>query len=235
MPSGEDPLTGNPGRTEALSDAVFAIAMTLLVLDLRAPPHQVGRLLHGLLAQWPAYVSFCGSFLFIAVIWTNHRATFRQVDVVDRGVAWANLGILLGAVLLPFPTAVLAQAFRSGNHVDERTAVVLYAATAILMTTAWLVLFTVLHRRSRTIVGSVSLATWKTQMRRPIFGSLGYALGAGLGAVVHPIIGLIAFALVPIYYALTSEGLRASRPEATNSRTVAHPPGSPSSVTDGQR
>ena len=210
---------GSPGRTEALSDAVFAIAMTLLVLDLKVPPHQVGRLLHGVLAQWPAYVSFCASFLFIAVIWTNHRATFRHVDVVDRGVAWANLGILLGAVLLPFPTAVLAHAFRGGNHADERIAVALYAAIAILMTIAWLALFTLLHRRSYTTVRSVSLATWKTQMRRPIFGSLGYALGASLGAIVHPIIGLIAFALVPTYYALTSEGLHAARAE-TDSRML---------------
>jgi hypothetical protein len=129
---------------------------------------------------------------------------------------------------------VLAQALRSGSHADERTAIAFYAAIAILMTTAWLVLFMLLHRRSRIAVRAVNLATWKTQMRRPVFGSLGYALGASLGAMVHPIIGLIALAIVPMYYALTSEGLRASEAAATHSRMPPHAPESRSSVTDGQ-
>lgn len=128
-------------RAEALSDGVFAIAMTVLVLDLRAPVHADGRLLHAVLEQWPAYVGFVASFLFIGVIWTNHHATFRQIAAADRAVVWANLGILGGTVLLPFPTAVLADAFRRGNVADEQTAAMLYAGLAIGMSMAWLALF----------------------------------------------------------------------------------------------
>jgi hypothetical protein len=112
-------------RTAALSDGVFAIAMTLLVLDLRTPPHSDGRLLRALVEQWPAYVSFLASFLYIGVIWINHHATFRQIRSTDRSVMWANLGILCGTVLLPFPTAVITDAFRQGSHVDEQTAAIL--------------------------------------------------------------------------------------------------------------
>ncbi len=59
----------------------------------------------------------------------------------DRSVTWANIGILCGTVLLPFPTAVLADAFRTGDRADEQTATMLYAALAVAMTLAWLVLF----------------------------------------------------------------------------------------------
>ena len=70
-------------------------------------------------SQWPAHISFLASFLFIGVTWTNHHATFRQISSADRGVTWANLGILCGTVLLPFPTGVVADAFRTGSHADE--------------------------------------------------------------------------------------------------------------------
>ncbi|MCW2994487.1 MAG: hypothetical protein JWQ18_1982 [Conexibacter sp.] len=198
-------------RTEGLSDGVFAIAMTLLVLDLRVPSHQAGTLLASLLAQWPAYIAFLASFSYIAVVWTNHHATFRQIDAVDRVVSSANLGILLGTVLLPFPTAVLTDAFRSGSRVDEQTALVLYAAVAASMSAAWLVLFLFLERRSAVTSRATASASWKAQARRPIFGTAGYALGALAGVTLLPVVGLIAFVLVPLYYAATSEGLRAER------------------------
>jgi hypothetical protein len=88
--------------------------MTVLVLDLRAPSSHHAALLASLVDQWPAYVSFLASFLYIAVIWTNHDATFRWIASTDRSLTWANLGILCGTVLLPFPTA--ARAF----HASER-------------------------------------------------------------------------------------------------------------------
>jgi uncharacterized membrane protein len=205
-----DASTGSVTRAEALSDGVFAIAMTLLVLDLRTPTHRQGMLMRALLEQWPAYVGFLASFLYIGVIWTNHHATFRQIASMDRDVTWANLGILCGTVLLPFPTAVLADAFRGGSRADEQSAAILYAALAVFMSMAWLVLFFLLHRRSYPIPDDRSLASWRAQMRRPIVGSLGYALGAVLGLAVVPTTSLAVFVLVPIYYALTSEGLRST-------------------------
>jgi uncharacterized membrane protein len=202
----------NTIRTEALSDGVFAIAMTLLVLDLRVPDHETGSLLIGLLRQWPGYVSFLASFLYIAVIWTNHHGAFRRIASIDRVLSWANMGVLLGAVLLPFPTAVLADAFRAGSIEDERTAVVLYAALAVFMSTTWIVFFWVLHRRSST-TSSRDTVSWKAQVQRPIIGILCYIVGAGLGVLIHPAIGLVVL-LIPVYYAVTSEGLRRPRPVA---------------------
>jgi uncharacterized membrane protein len=207
-----DAHAGGTARTEGLSDGVFAIAMTVLVLDLRAPSSRRGTLLDGLVEQWPAYVSFLASFLYIAVIWTNHHATFRSIASTDRGVTWANLAILCGTVLLPFPTAVLADAFRDGGRADQQTAAILYAALAVLMSAAWLAFSFLLHRRSYRLPTDGSLASWRAQMRRPILGSLGYACGALLGVLLVPTASLLVFVLIPLYYALTSEGLRDARP-----------------------
>lgn len=80
------------------------------------------------------------------------------------------------------------------------------------MSMAWLALFFVLHQRSYPIPDDECLAPWHAQMRRPILGSLGYASGALLGVVVLPTISLVVFVLIPLYYALTSEGLRSAQP-----------------------
>jgi hypothetical protein len=108
------------GRTEAFSDGVFAITITLLVLNLEVPEHPLGELLHALLSQWPSYVAFSVSFLYVGIVWLNHHALFRLVRHSSLGLNWANLGVLFGTVLLPFPTAVLAGAFSPARERPRR-------------------------------------------------------------------------------------------------------------------
>ena len=104
-------------RVEAFSDGVFAIAITLLVLDLRVPDFESGRLLHDLFHLWGAYIAYVSSFLYIGVIWLNHHAAFTRIHRVDWGLQWANLALLFTTALLPFPTAVL-----SAGRSSRRTA-----------------------------------------------------------------------------------------------------------------
>ena len=132
-------------RVEAFSDGVFAIAITLLVLDLTVPEFKSGRLLHDLAHLWGAYIAYVSSFLYIGVIWLNHHNAFTRIHRVDRNLQWANLGLLFTTALLPFPTAVLSAALQSGGTGDRRTAVVLYALVAGAMAATWLGLF---HRLS---------------------------------------------------------------------------------------
>ena len=98
-------VTGT-GRVEAFSDGVFAIVVTLLVLDLKEPEHAPGELLQALVKQWPAYLGYFASFLYVAVIWLNHHQAFIAIRRVDRGVHLANLTLLFTTALIPFPTAV---------------------------------------------------------------------------------------------------------------------------------
>jgi hypothetical protein len=83
-------------RLEAFSDGVFAIAITLLVIEIRPPEvHEGERLAHALWAQWPSYVAYLVSFLTIGVIWLNHHRIFEQVARVDGPLLLLNLNLLL--------------------------------------------------------------------------------------------------------------------------------------------
>lgn len=209
MTATPDRFSTNTIRTAALSDGVLAIAMTLLILDLHPPAHAPGTLLNELLRQWPAYLSFLASFLYIAVIRANHHAAFQRIPAIDRPLLWANTAVTLGAVMLPFPTSVLAGAFRDGNPNDERAAIVLYAGIAVMMSTSWIAFFWVLDRRNPHTDPNVGIS-WRTQAQRPVIGIIGYLTGVGLSFLAHPALGLTMLA-IPIYYAATSEGLRHRR------------------------
>lgn len=101
---------------------------------MRVPEPEPGGLLRALLKAWPSYLAFVVSFVYIGVIWLNHHALLRLIRNMTLGLNWINLGILFGAVIIPFPTAVLASALAHGsNDYDRRVAVTLYALLAALM------------------------------------------------------------------------------------------------------
>ncbi len=100
------------GRVEAFSDAVFAIAITLLMLDLRLPSGSENasnqELFDELIRLWPQYLAFVTSFAFIGVIWINHHRVFTLIRRIDAPLLLLNLLLLFGVTVLPFPTSVLA-------------------------------------------------------------------------------------------------------------------------------
>jgi TMEM175 potassium channel family protein len=95
------------GRLVAFSDAIFAITITLLVLEIR-PPNDYSNLLHGLLALWPSYLAFGVTFLFIGQVWANHHVMFDHIRAADRVVLLLNTLLLMAVAFLPFATSVLA-------------------------------------------------------------------------------------------------------------------------------
>ena len=113
-------------RIEAFSDGVFAIAITLLILEIKVPPAGTADLATQLIKQWPSYVSFVISFAFIGIMWINHHRLFTQIRRSDNTLMLLNLLLLLGVCVVPYPTAVLAQHL-SGP--DQRPAAVLYHGT----------------------------------------------------------------------------------------------------------
>ena len=103
-------------RLEAFSDGVFAIAITLLVLEIQVPSaHDGHSLAHGLVDLWPSYAGFTVSFITIGIIWVNHHAVFATVDSVDRTLLFKNLLLLLTVSFIPFPTAVMAEYVRADS------------------------------------------------------------------------------------------------------------------------
>jgi len=126
-----------PGRLEALIDGVFAIAVTLLVLDLPRPQSSTA-LGHDLSQQWPAYVAYLVSFVTIGPIWIEHHGMMSAVRTIDRRLLERTLAFLLFVSVIPWPTAIAAQ-YADQGFSQARTAAILYASTMLLMglTFAW--------------------------------------------------------------------------------------------------
>ena len=138
----EQPSSPNEtARIEAFSDGVFAIAITLLILEIRVPPQtQDGLLRDALRDLWPSYIAFLASFMTIGVMWLNHHRLFSFITKRDDGLIVLNLLLLLGITWLPFPTALLAEHLL-GPHVDQQAAAIIYAgsffAIAIVFNVMW--------------------------------------------------------------------------------------------------
>jgi uncharacterized membrane protein len=131
-------VSRDTARLVAFSDGVFAITITLLVLEIR-PPTDHRNLLHGLVALWPSYLAYALTFLFIGQVWANHHVMFDHIRAADRVVLLLNTLLLMVVAFLPFATSVLAGALRSGD--SQRTAVVFYGiafdVTALTFNALW--------------------------------------------------------------------------------------------------
>jgi len=118
------------GRLETFADGVFAIAATLLVLNVEVPELDRESLAHELVTLWPAYVGYAVSFVTIGIIWVNHHNVLRLMRGADRTFMFLNIFFLLCVAFIPFPTRLLATHLRSS---DGRAAAVAYGITLTLM------------------------------------------------------------------------------------------------------
>ncbi|KRV48394.1 hypothetical protein AQ490_25195 [Wenjunlia vitaminophila] len=194
---------------EAFSDAVIAIAVTILALEMRPPEHDEGQLLPALLDQWPVYCGYLTSYAYIAVIWLNHHQAFTRIRTVDRGLHVANLTLLLTTAALAFPTAVVSEALQEGlSGADVRAAVALYALVAAAMCSSWLWIYAHLARHPDLLTDRAEPHYVRHGQLRSLTGVVGYGLGGVLGWAVHPAVALAVFVTLPLFYFVTSEGFR---------------------------
>ena len=196
-------------RVESFSDAVIAIVITILVLELRVPPHAPGRLMAALVDMWPAVAAFLLSFLRVAVIWMNHHGLFVHIRRVDRTLIWLNLGLLLNSMIIPLPTMVLADALRGGNSADLRVATVMYVSLAALQSAAWIPIFSYLGNHPGLADPGTDAAVFHAQRVRPWVGA-GIDVAAAIVALVSPVAALVLWTLSLIFLAATSDGVGAS-------------------------
>jgi uncharacterized membrane protein len=128
-------------RLEAFSDGVFAIAITLLILEIRVPATKVATigLRHALGEEWSSYIAYTLSFAIIGIMWANHHNIFRYIGRANHALVVLNLGLLFFVAFLPFPTAILAEYLPSPEN--RTTATVFYAAnlvgTALFFNVMW--------------------------------------------------------------------------------------------------
>jgi uncharacterized membrane protein len=185
----------------AFSDAVFAITVTLLVLEIR-PPTDYRNLLHGLAALWPSYLAYALTFLFIGQVWANHHVMFDHIRAADRVILLLNTLLLMIVAFLPFTTSVLAGVLRSGH--GARIAVVLYGVafdvTALTFNAVWQY-----ARRHRLLSETLDPAGATAIGRRYQLALAWLTTGTLLGLLI-PFLGLAMIAAFNAFYWLPIRG-----------------------------
>jgi uncharacterized membrane protein len=193
------------GRVEAFSDGVMAIAITLLVLDLKVPEGaEPGHLLEALAARWPSYVAYLAAFLTIGIIWLNHRTLVDRIARFDARLHWLNLLLLLGVATLPFPTSLVAAYVERGGW-DASVATALYGLCATLMALPWGFIWRHLADQPELLEPGYDATYARAEWRRGTVGVPIYA-AATLVALVQPLVSLLLYLAIAVMYALTSQG-----------------------------
>jgi uncharacterized membrane protein len=187
-------------RLEAFSDGVFAIVITLLVIEIRPPEVEEGAsLARALWDLWPNYVGYLVSFLVIGVMWLNHHRIFEQVQRCDGPLLLLNLNLLLWTALLPFPTAVMAEYIERGGN-QATVAVALYGGVVMLCAISFCALYLWVTHDERIAGTLPSPAAVRAARIRFSLGLAAYAVAFGL-SWVSPKLALALHFVMALYYA----------------------------------
>jgi uncharacterized membrane protein len=194
-------------RVEAFSDGVMAIAITLLVLELKVPAStEIGDdgLLGALLRRWPSYVAYLAAFLTIGIIWLNHHTLVAKIARFDARLHWLNLLLLLGVATLPFPTALLADYVGEGGP-NASVAAAAYGLLATLMALPWGFIWRHLIDHPELLEPGYDAAHARAELRRGSIGVPIYA-AATIVSLFIPLLALALYAGIAGLYAITSQG-----------------------------
>jgi uncharacterized membrane protein len=188
-------------RLEAFSDGVFAIAATLLVLDIHVPTPRPGiDLAHELGREWPNYAAYAISFTTIGIIWINHHAMIRRLREVDHSILALNLALLLSIGLLPFSTALMAAYLKgtSGQHL----AAAVYAGSFLFMSITFAATQRhILYPKAHLLEVELSERDRRAILTRGVAGLLPYVAATALAAV-SPYVTLALCGAIAAFYAL---------------------------------
>jgi uncharacterized membrane protein len=190
-------------RVEAFSDAVLAIAITLLSLELRVPARDAlrGSLTQALAHQWPSYAAYVTSFLVIGIIWLNHHAVFQLIGRVDRMLLFINLMLLLFVAAIPFTTSLLAEYLTASRN--ARTAAVVYSGVMLAMALAFSALYAWAALHPRLLREGTDPPAARRAIPRFSAGTVAY-LGTVAVALVNAPLCLTVHFLLAVYYSFQS-------------------------------
>lgn len=187
----------SPGRLETFSDGVFAIAATLLILDVHVSDTDLGaQLAH----NWPSYVAYAVSFLTIGIIWINHHTVFAQIHHVDRLFLLMNVAFLMTVAFIPFPTSLIASQLRGG---DLESAALTYGATLTITAVLFNVLWFYASAGDRLLKRDADPKVVTGISRSFLPGPFIYLI-ATLSALVSPDASVILFGLITVFYIVES-------------------------------
>ncbi len=186
-------------RLETFADGVFAIAATLLIIDVsvRAPGDGLGR---AVLHAWPEYAAYAVSFVTIGIMWVNHHDCMRQIGTTDRTFMAINLLLLMCIAFVPFPTNLVAEHIRDSGL---RAAALTYGVTLTITALCFVLFWFYAVRRGRLIADNADPRVISGISRSYLPGAPIYGT-ATLVALVSPTASVILFGLISLFYLLES-------------------------------
>lgn len=191
------------GRLEAFSDGVFAVAITLLVLDIKmsvtdAQGHLLndgvgtGSFWRALFEQWPMFAAFIISFFTIGIMWLNHHKLFKHIKHTNTGLIFLNTLLLMVIVFIPVPTAILAEYLHDPVHHD---AAILYSGTCFVMACCFNFLWRYASHRGRLLGNNFDQQEVRAISRQYAFGPLLYFIAILLALISMPASVIFNFVL----------------------------------------
>lgn len=184
-------------RLETLTDGVFAIAMTLLVLSIQIPDQLIHPTSQDLLAQlvslWPKILSFIVSFIILGMFWVGHHTEFRYIKKLDHKLIWLNIFYLLFVSLLPFSAALL------GLYPENQVAVIVYGTHLIIMVLVHFFMWQHASHHTNLVVEDLDPRVNKLANRLAYVAVSAYAIAIAL-SFWQVNVSLIIYAIVPVPY-----------------------------------
>jgi uncharacterized membrane protein len=191
------------GRLEAFSDGVFAVAITLLVLNIKILPNDVlttkGEFWPSLLGQLPAMIAFVTSFATIGIMWINHHRLFYYIKRTDTGLLLLNLLLLLVIVFIPYPTALVAQQYALNPEIHD--AALLFSGTNVILAICFNLLWRYATFHSRLIGKNADARAVASISRQYLGGPFLYLIAFGLAFISVPA-SIIFNLLLALFFAI---------------------------------
>lgn len=197
------PILISKNRLEAFSDGVFAIIITLLVLEIKVPELGTsitsGALFEMLRHELPAFISWVISFLIVAVFWVNHHRFFEELEHTDHRIVWMNMFLLLSISFIPFPSGLI------GNYPDNSTAVILFGAVMISASLVFSAMRYYVLKMPELRKKECEENVLRVRARRSLLMGPGLWSVACLSTLIHPFIALFLFILIPVYFIIPKD------------------------------
>jgi uncharacterized membrane protein len=189
--------TDSTARLETFSDGVFAIAATLLILDVRVDGAHLGSELREI---WPSYAAYAVSFITIGVMWVNHHTVFGQIGRSDRRFLMINVFFLMMVAFVPFPTRLVAEHLRD----DQLEAAALAYGITLTLTAIFYNLLWFYAARDRRLLSDDADDTVVRGISRSYRPGPWIYLAATLAALVSPVLSVALYAAITVFYVVDS-------------------------------
>jgi uncharacterized membrane protein len=202
-------VESDTGRLETFADGVIAIAITLLILEVKIPQAAGNRLGAAVVHAWPSYAGYVVSFLTIGVIWVNHHHMFKLIERTTHAFLMLNVVFLMTIAFLPWPTALVAGYIRdpAGRHV----AAAVYGLTMVSIAVMFNLVWWYASKRGRLLVPGLDPEALARTARSYLLGPIVYG-AAVIVAPFNAFVSLSIYAALAVYWLLPGTGPRASGP-----------------------